>query len=150
MNPAPNRSDTRDDGPTSSVNSPGSTTRSPAALTIVHAETGTRTSTSIDSPGATQACVNAFSSRSAQLALVTSSRMYACTVSRLGRVPVFVGDDVTDEAGFAAVQALGGWGIKVGEGPTMAQHRCMTPAALRGWLSAARTHLNPLPTERNR
>lgn len=56
-----------------------------------------------------------------------------------GRMPVFVGDDVTDEAGFAAVQALGGWGIKVGEGPTMAQHRCMTPAALRGWLSAART-----------
>ena len=59
-----------------------------------------------------------------------------------GRIPVFVGDDVTDEAGFAAVQALGGWGIKVGEGPTMAQHRCMTPAALRGWLSAARTHWN--------
>lgn len=57
-----------------------------------------------------------------------------------GRSPVFVGDDVTDEAGFAAVQALGGWGIKVGEGPTMAQHRCMTPAALRGWLSAARTN----------
>jgi len=57
-----------------------------------------------------------------------------------GRIPVFVGDDVTDEAGFAAVNALGGWGIKVGEGPTMAQHRCMTPAALRGWLSAARTH----------
>ena len=56
-----------------------------------------------------------------------------------GRMPVFVGDDVTDEAGFAAVQALGGWGIKVGEGPTMAQHRCMPPAALRGWLSAART-----------
>ncbi|WP_298214024.1 trehalose-phosphatase [Acidovorax sp.] len=57
-----------------------------------------------------------------------------------GRIPVFVGDDVTDEAGFAAVLALGGWGIKVGEGPTLAQHRCMTPAALRGWLSAARTH----------
>lgn len=60
-----------------------------------------------------------------------------------GRVPVFVGDDVTDEAGFAAVQALGGWGIKVGQGPTMAQHRCMTPAALRGWLSAARTQWSP-------
>ncbi|HTH11247.1 trehalose-phosphatase [Acidovorax sp.] len=60
-----------------------------------------------------------------------------------GRMPVFVGDDVTDEAGFAAVQSLGGWGIKVGEGPTMAQHRCMTPAALRGWLSAARTSLQP-------
>ena len=57
------------------------------------------------------------------------------------RIPVFVGDDVTDEAGFAAVQALGGWGIKVGQGPTMAQHRCMTPTALRGWLSSARTTL---------
>jgi len=56
-----------------------------------------------------------------------------------GRMPVFVGDDVTDEAGFAAAQALGGWGIKVGEGPTVAQYRCMTPAALRGWLSTART-----------
>jgi trehalose 6-phosphate phosphatase len=56
-----------------------------------------------------------------------------------GRIPVFAGDDVTDESGFAAVTALGGWGIKVGEGPTLAQHRCMTPAALRGWLSAART-----------
>lgn len=58
-----------------------------------------------------------------------------------GRTPVFIGDDVTDEAGFAAVQALGGWGVKVGEGPTMAQHRCMTSAALRGWLSSARTTL---------
>ncbi|WP_422844164.1 trehalose-phosphatase [Acidovorax sp. M2(2025)] len=67
-----------------------------------------------------------------------------------GRVPVFVGDDVTDEAGFAAVQALGGWGIKVGEGSTMAQHRCMTPAALRGWLSAARTQWGPPSLARSR
>jgi trehalose 6-phosphate phosphatase len=58
-----------------------------------------------------------------------------------GRIPVFVGDDVTDESGFAAAQALGGWGIKVGEGPTVAQHRCMGPAAVRGWLSSARTTL---------
>lgn len=56
-----------------------------------------------------------------------------------GRTPVFAGDDTTDEAGFAAVQALGGWSIKVGEGPTIAQHRCATPAALRRWLAAART-----------
>jgi trehalose 6-phosphate phosphatase len=66
-----------------------------------------------------------------------------------GRMPVFVGDDVTDEAGFAAVQSLGGWGIKVGEGPTIAQHRCMTPAALRGWLSAARTSLHPPQAQRH-
>jgi trehalose 6-phosphate phosphatase len=58
-----------------------------------------------------------------------------------GRTPVFVGDDVTDEAGFASVMALGGLAIKVGEGPTNAPYRCMTPAALRGWLSASRTAL---------
>ena len=58
-----------------------------------------------------------------------------------GRMPIFVGDDVTDEAGFAAVQSLGGVGIKVGEGPTQARYRCQNPAALRGWLSSARSGL---------
>lgn len=58
-----------------------------------------------------------------------------------GRTPIFVGDDVTDEAGFATVIALGGLAVKVGEGPSRAQYRCMTPAALRGWLSASRTSL---------
>ena len=54
-----------------------------------------------------------------------------------GRVPLFAGDDTTDEAGFAAVQSLGGEGIKVGEGPTVAHHRCASPDALREWLHAA-------------
>ncbi|MFZ1498633.1 MAG: trehalose-phosphatase [Giesbergeria sp.] len=58
-----------------------------------------------------------------------------------GRIPVFAGDDVTDEAGFATAMALGGLAIKVGEGPSQAQFRCMTPAALRGWLSTSRTTL---------
>jgi trehalose 6-phosphate phosphatase len=48
-----------------------------------------------------------------------------------GRVPVFVGDDVTDEAGFAAVQRLGGLGVKVGDGPTVAWQRLADPGALR-------------------
>ena len=51
-----------------------------------------------------------------------------------GRVPVFAGDDVTDEAGFEAVQRLGGVAIKVGPGPSSASHRCATPLALRAWL----------------
>src|SRR5580765_6258547 len=33
-----------------------------------------------------------------------------------GRQPVFVGDDVTDEDGIAAVQAAGGFGVRVGAG----------------------------------
>lgn len=54
-----------------------------------------------------------------------------------GRQPCFAGDDVTDEDGFAAVQALHGETIKVGDGPTRAQHRCANPQALRAWLRHA-------------
>jgi trehalose 6-phosphate phosphatase len=54
-----------------------------------------------------------------------------------GRSPVFVGDDFTDEVGFAAVQRLGGMGVKVGEGPSVAWQRLESPAALRFQLQAA-------------
>ena len=54
-----------------------------------------------------------------------------------GRVAVFAGDDVTDEAGFSVVQSIGGFGVKVGEGATLANHRCASPTALRLWLGAA-------------
>ncbi len=53
-----------------------------------------------------------------------------------GRTPVFIGDDVTDEAGFSTVQRLGGTGVKVGSGPTCAAHRLADPAALRRELEA--------------
>lgn len=54
-----------------------------------------------------------------------------------GRQPVFAGDDVTDEAGFEAVQRLGGHAIKVGPGATGARHRCDSVPALAGWLQSA-------------
>lgn len=59
----------------------------------------------------------------------------------VGRKPLFAGDDVTDEAGFAAVQRLGGCGIKVGAGSTLAHWRLADPSALRQWLQQAATAL---------
>ncbi len=54
-----------------------------------------------------------------------------------GRRPVFAGDDVTDEAGFTCVQSIGGLGIKVGPGQTVAMHACESPHEFRIWLATA-------------
>ena len=53
-----------------------------------------------------------------------------------GRLPVFVGDDLTDEYGFVAVTHLGGWAVKVGRGDTRARYRLPDVAAVRAWLGA--------------
>ena len=53
-----------------------------------------------------------------------------------GRLPVFVGDDLTDEYGFVAATHLGGWAVKVGRGPTRARFRLPDVAAVRAWLGA--------------
>jgi trehalose 6-phosphate phosphatase len=55
-----------------------------------------------------------------------------------GTRPVFIGDDVTDEAAFAAATALGGAGVLVGEPrPTAAGFRLENVAATIGWLEAS-------------
>jgi trehalose 6-phosphate phosphatase len=53
-----------------------------------------------------------------------------------GRVPVFVGDDLSDEAGFEVVNRLGGYSVKVGPGITRARWRLLNSAAVRQWLEA--------------
>lgn len=60
-----------------------------------------------------------------------------------GRLPVFIGDDITDEAGFSTVQRLGGLGIKVGAGPSVACHRLADPQALRAEFEAVVTARTP-------
>lgn len=55
-----------------------------------------------------------------------------------GTRPVFLGDDLTDEAGFEAAQELTGAGILVGPvRPTAANYRLPDPAAARAWLGGA-------------
>jgi len=52
-----------------------------------------------------------------------------------GSVPIFVGDDVTDEDGFEVAHQLGGFGILVGNRPnTCACYRLNDPQDLYEWL----------------
>ncbi|MBN8937542.1 MAG: trehalose-phosphatase [Rhizobiales bacterium] len=52
-----------------------------------------------------------------------------------GARPVFVGDDLTDEDGFAAVRDFGGFGVIVGQrSETCALYRLAAPRELGSWL----------------
>ncbi len=51
-----------------------------------------------------------------------------------GRKPVFVGDDLTDLDGFAAVERLGGWSVGVGS-RVKGQWQLDDPVAVRDWLA---------------
>jgi len=53
------------------------------------------------------------------------------------RRPVFIGDDLNDEHGFAEVNRMEGISIKVGTGPSCARFRVADVAAVRYWLETA-------------
>ncbi|WP_338445773.1 trehalose-phosphatase [Pelagerythrobacter marensis] len=54
----------------------------------------------------------------------------------VGAVPIFVGDDVTDEDGMAACNDAGGFGVLVGDrSPTVARYRLPNVSSVYEWLS---------------
>jgi len=61
-----------------------------------------------------------------------------------GRTPVFIGDDVTDEAGFVVVNQLGGISIRVGDvAATAAKHHLANVSAVRAWLNTLQINGQP-------
>jgi trehalose 6-phosphate phosphatase len=60
-----------------------------------------------------------------------------------GRTPVFIGDDVTDERGFAFVHSLRGHTVKVGDGHSVAGHRLGGARQVRDWLRSYAEWLEP-------
>ena len=55
-----------------------------------------------------------------------------------GRRPIAIGDDVTDEDMFNAVNAAGGISVRVGprDRPTSARYQMHDTAAVRAWIGA--------------
>lgn len=61
-----------------------------------------------------------------------------------GSTPVMLGDDLTDEDGFRAARALGGFGVLVGPmRPTVADYRLETVDGVLTWLEAVSEALSP-------
>jgi len=56
-----------------------------------------------------------------------------------GRIPVFLGDDLTDEDGFRAVNRRGGLSAHVGGRDSAARYRLSSPAEVRRWLDRLAT-----------
>lgn len=63
-----------------------------------------------------------------------------------GRTPFFIGDDITDEYGFAVVNRLGGYAVKVGRGASTANWRFRDVRSVLGWLQNGR----PVPVRSTR
>ncbi len=66
----------------------------------------------------------------------------------IGRKPIFVGDDVTDEDGFAAANRLGGTSIRVGRGgASSSRFRVASVDRLLDWLELVASETSRQPRE---
>lgn len=61
-------------------------------------------------------------------------RTFLAAAPFAGRVPLFAGDDLTDEKGFAVVNELGGISVKIGDGESLANVRLPSVEAFVDWL----------------
>jgi trehalose 6-phosphate phosphatase len=61
-------------------------------------------------------------------------RAYMSEPPFTGRKPVFIGDDLTDEKGFAVVNEFDGLSVKIGPGDTVARSRIESVELLLDWL----------------
>lgn len=74
-------------------------------------------------------------------------RTLLATALGTGRMPVYVGDDLTDEDAFVAVNALGGISVRVGtRTPSAARFTLPDPPAVRRWLTQVLAALTPPKT----
>lgn len=65
----------------------------------------------------------------------------------IGRTPVFIGDDVTDEHAFAVVNDMSGLSIRVGHpAATLARHRLGSVSEVRRWLRTVPPVTPPQPS----
>lgn len=72
----------------------------------------------------------------------TALRRFVAFQPFAGRVPVMIGDDTTDEDGFAAAQDLGGFGIRIGGRDSVALYRVATRTEALDWLATTLTKRN--------
>ena len=64
----------------------------------------------------------------------------------IGRLPVYLGDDLTDEHGFATANLENGISVRVGSRePSLAQFTLPSPAAVHAWLARVRDALQSPP-----